>query len=237
MSMTYLDITNEALRTVNETPMSEQQFINARSIQAEAKNAVSKIYLEINAASKEWPWLLADSAPNSTSVKTVVPAGQQRITIPESYNYVDMHSFYITDKIDGTSTEQTISQSLSMISHSEWIQRFRDEDFHESGNRELPRHVFMFPTKEYIGITPIGDKDYQIQYDAWGVPLELTNPNDIIPFPRQYRPVILRGVAMDLATFKGDTAAANRHGEAYLSLLNTMRHDLLIKQTLRIRAV
>ena len=237
MSMTYLDITNEALRMINEIPMTEQQFNNARSVQSEAKRAVSRAYSEINAASQEWPWLLADSATNSTSVSVVVPAGVQRIAIPESYNFVDMDSFYITDKIDGTSTKQTVSNALTMISHSDWVRELRNNDFHESGTRELPRYVFMYPTKEYIGISPIGDKDYQIQYDAWGVPVSLTDPNDIIPFPRQYRPVIVIRAAYYLATFRAETAAANGHREEYITLLRMMKHDLLSKQTLRMRAV
>lgn len=238
MTMTYLEITNEALRiAANETPMSEQQFNNARSIQSAAKSAVNTAYLEINAESNEWPWLLADSAENTMSLNTVISAGEQRFSIPSNYNHIDMHSFYLTDKLVSSSTPREVSKTLPMITYDEWVRYYRDRDYKEDGDRGEPMYVFMYPNKEHIGITPKGLIDYRVEYNAWGVPTMLTDPNDVLPFPLQCKPVILTRAMYYLSNFMGDTDQKNAYQADYVRALAHMKQSLLNNQAIRMRAV
>ena len=55
---TFLDLTNRALRRLNEVELSSSDFSSARGIQASAKDAINSAILDLNRQQFEWPHLL-----------------------------------------------------------------------------------------------------------------------------------------------------------------------------------
>lgn len=237
MSLTYLEVTNEVLRTVNQTPMSEQQFINARSVQDHAKKTVNSVYLDITNSSREWPWLLSDTATDKMSVSVRVPTGSDRVSIPEAYTHVDWDSMYLTDKDLSTSDTRVVSRNLDKIDYDQWVRHFRERDYKEDGQRGSPEFVFMYPMKDTIGLSPVTDKEYTVQFNAWVVPPELVQPTDVIPFPRRWAPVLVAGASTQLALFLNNAQVAGFFKDRYENSLRHMRQELLHEQSTTMRAI
>ena len=57
MATTYLDLTNELLREMNEVVLTSSNFASALGIQAHAKDCVNRAYLDIVLEEPQWPFL------------------------------------------------------------------------------------------------------------------------------------------------------------------------------------
>ena len=55
---TYLSLTNELLRRLNEVTMDSTDFPNAKNIQALAKDAINNAIREVLHSAQEWPFTL-----------------------------------------------------------------------------------------------------------------------------------------------------------------------------------
>lgn len=241
MALTYLEVTNIVLREVNEVPMSEQQFINARGLQQFAKQAVNRAYLEITNSSREWPWLRAETAAGIASVTTRVSTGQSAVSVDQSlYTHIDWDSIYLTEKdltdpLDTSEREQSVN--LKKIEYDDWVHEYREDDLREGRTGATPKYVFMHPDKHTIGLSPVPDKDYTIQYNAWNVPTFLTEPLDELPFPDRWYTVLVARARYYMWLFReNDRQAAFAKGDYDLSL-REMQRELLGQQVAHIKAI
>ncbi|OUU16187.1 MAG: hypothetical protein CBB97_23265, partial [Candidatus Endolissoclinum sp. TMED37] len=53
---TFLDMTNEVLRRINEVPIAESDFSTTRNIQGLAKDAVNNSIRHILQSAQQWPF-------------------------------------------------------------------------------------------------------------------------------------------------------------------------------------
>jgi hypothetical protein len=60
MATTYLDITNEALRELNEIPLTSANFANATGIQKFVKDSVNKSIFDIANEEPQLPFFAAN---------------------------------------------------------------------------------------------------------------------------------------------------------------------------------
>lgn len=239
MSLTYLDLTNIVLREVNEVPMTDQQFVNSRGLQQFAKQSVNRAYLELTNSSREWPWLREKT---NTSQRVVIPVleGQAMYPIDTSkYTQVDWETMYITDKdleTNDPSVVREISQTLQKLDYDHWVSRFRDQDVREDNDGNVPRYVYMSTDKETIGISPVPDQDYWLEFDAWKVPGFLENPLDELPFEDKWYTVIVSRARYYMWLFRENPQQASFAKNDYELALSQMKHELLGQQTIRMRA-
>lgn len=240
MALTYLDLTNIVLREVNEVPMTEQQFINSRGLQQFAKQSVNRAYLELTNSSREWPWLREKT---NTSQRVVIPllAGQANYPVDTSlYTQLDWDTMYVTDKDLVTNdplVTREVSKNLIKLDYKEWVQRFRSEDLREDNTGNTPDYVYMSTDKETIGISPVPDKNYWLEFDAWRVPGFLENPTDELPFEDKWFPVIVSRARYYMWLFRENSQQASFAKNDYEISLAQMKHELLGQQTIRMRAV
>ena len=57
MAATYLEITNELLRELNEVPLTSATFAGAIGVQQHIKDCVNRAYLDIVNEEPQWPFL------------------------------------------------------------------------------------------------------------------------------------------------------------------------------------
>ena len=57
MAKTYLQLTNELLRELNEVVLTSSNFASAIGIQAHAKDCINRAYLDIVTEEPKWPFL------------------------------------------------------------------------------------------------------------------------------------------------------------------------------------
>ena len=117
---TYLNLTNELLRELNEVELTSATFATAVGIQQHTKDAVNRSYLDIVNEEPQWPFLAAaesgatDPMYGNVYVETV--ANQRWYELKESssditndYGYVDWDNFLLTTVgVSGESSPYTI---------------------------------------------------------------------------------------------------------------------------------
>ncbi len=83
---TYLSLTNELLRRINEVEMDSTTFETARNIQALAKDAINASVREILNQGQEWPFLIV-TYPQTATI------GTAEYAFPADCSSVDWDSF------------------------------------------------------------------------------------------------------------------------------------------------
>lgn len=218
---TYLALTNELLRRLNQTTVSEADFPSVRSIQATAKDCIRAAVAEISAKEKEWPF-------QYMSGTQLLVVGQNEYSLPVDCKSPDWESFYIQkDDILGVTT-----QSLRMISRDEWLQKYRSIDYDNPDGIEPPRYVFDSSVGGVrgFGVTPIPDQAYTVKFEYYALETELSAYSDEVRIPKQYDFVILNGALKHFYMSKDNTQQGQVWMGEFDKTLNQMRHDLIPKK-------
>ena len=213
---TYLSLTNELLRRVNEVEIDSTTFDTARNIQALAKDAVNTSVREILNQGQEWPFLLV------TQTQATV-AGTAEYSFPADCSSVDWDSFYIRQLVDQTN----VPQKLEVMPYTEYLRHYRGRD--ESGgtaSRESPRRVYMTQDSKF-GLTPPPDKEYTIEYKYWSFPSEMSLSADVCIVPDRFKGVIIDGGLMFLMMFRSNEQSATIHKDKFDNGIRTMRRLLM----------
>jgi hypothetical protein len=213
---TYLSLTNELLRRVNEVEMDSTTFETARNIQSLAKDAVNASVREILNQGQEWPFLLV------TQTQTTV-AGTAEYSFPADCSSVDWDSFYIRQRVDQTN----IPQKLEQMPYVEFLRHYRGRD--DSGGtaaQESPRRVYMTQDSKF-GLTPPPDKDYVIEYKYWSFPSDMSLHSDACVIPDRFKGVVIDGGMMFLLMFRSNEQGATIHKEKFDNGIRTMRRLLM----------
>lgn len=213
---TYLSLTNELLRRINEVEIDSSTFDTARNIQALAKDAINASVRQILNQGQEWPFLLVTQTQLTT-------AGTSEYSLPADCSSVDWDSFYIRQLVDQTN----MPQKLEVMPYTEYLRHYRGRD--ESGGtaaREAPRRVYMTQDSKF-GLTPPPDKEYTIEYKYWNFPSEMSIFSDVCIIPDRFKGIIIDGGSMFLMMFRSNEQAAAIHKDKFDDGIRTMRRLLM----------
>jgi hypothetical protein len=213
---TYLNLTNELLRRLNEVVIVEEDFAAARNIQALAKDSINASIREILHAAQEWPFTL------TTYTETLV-AGTNQYSFPADTSSVDWDSFYL--KI--LTSANNSPARLSLLTYDEYLSRYRpDEDTSGEGGYSPP--AFVYQTQELkFGVTPIPDAAYEVEYKYWSFPSDLTASDDVTIIPDRFKNVIIDGALAYLMFFRSNEQSAVIHREKFDQGIRMMRRILM----------
>jgi len=131
MATTYLDITNEVLRELNEVPLTSANFANAKGIQKFVKDAVNKSIFDIANQEPQLPFfavnLSGETDPFYGNVTVATTAGTRwyklksdSSSITTDYASIDWDDFYVTTiNVDGE-TSPYVSKGLKFLTLDDW---------------------------------------------------------------------------------------------------------------------
>ena len=198
MPSTYLNLCNQVLRRLNEVELTENDFANARGVQALVKDSVKNAVAKINQSEFEWPF-------NSASYTQTLTQGQSEYTWPTFLKSADWNSFQIS-KNDALGVGY---KHLTPINRDDWYRLHRDDDYN-AGNlgRGVPENVFASHGQGY-GVTPSPDAAYQIRFNYFLNYTDLTNASDTTRIPETFDAVLVEGALYFLYMFK-DTLEASQ---------------------------
>jgi len=139
MATTYLQLTNELLRELNEVALTSANFSTAIGIQQHVKDCVNRAYLDIVTEEPTWPFLaVAESGTvnpyyGNVSVDTVAgtrwyelkPSSNSLVT---DYGYIDWDNFYITTAGLNDATSPFTSRNLKFTTIEEFKDFFRPQE-------------------------------------------------------------------------------------------------------------
>ena len=241
MATTYLDLTNEALRELNELPLTSANFTNAIGIQKFVKDSINKSIFDIANEEPQLPFF-ASNVSGSTdpfygNVTVATTAGTRWYTlksgssnITTDYASVDWDDFYLTTiNVDGE-TAPFVSRGLKFLTLADWKRYYRDSenaDDADSQNYGEPRFVIKSPDNRKLGLSPIPDKVYNIHFYAFVKPTALVDHGDTIVLPEQYSNVITARVRYYIWQFKESPQQAAFALDDYKKGMKHMKSNLM----------
>jgi len=244
MATTYLDLSNEVLRELNEVVLTSGTFASATGIQGFVKDAINKSLFDVANAEPQLPFFSAgvsgSTDPFYGNVTVATVAGQRWYTLKASsssitsdYAAVDWDDFYITTiNVSGESAPYT-STGLKYLTLSDWKRYYRDAENADDADTQSygePKYVYKSPDHRKFGLSPIPDKVYNVHFYAFEKPTALSAYNDTIPMPEQYSNVLTARTRYYVHQFKENIQQAAMALDDYKKALRHMKSNLINPQ-------
>lgn len=218
---TYISLTNELLRRLNEVTIPDEDFAGVRNIQALAKDAINNAVRHIIQIAQEWPFTL------TTYMQTMV-ADQREYSIPSDFSSVDWESFYLKRN----DTFGNDAAQLPVVSYNEYIRYYRPED--DSGASGVPKRVYQTQDGKF-GVSPNPDNAYEIEYKYFLFPDSMVSKDDVCIVPERFSHVVIDGAMMYMMRFRSNDQSAQVHRQEFEEGIRAMRR-LLIDDYLTVRS-
>tara|TARA_R110000796_G_scaffold238026_1_gene358254 strand:- start:1693 stop:2403 length:711 start_codon:yes stop_codon:yes gene_type:complete len=207
---TYLELTNELLRRLNEVQMDSSEFDTVKNVQSLAKDTINSSVREILQDAQEWPFTLV-------TYEQALSAGTGTYAFPADFSKADWDTFYLT------TTNNSSPRLLSTLSYEDYIKNYRPEnDGAGAGGYDKPTNVYT-TQEDKFGVTPVPDVAYKIEYRYWKFPADLTNGDDVCIIPDRFKHVVLDGAMMYMMHFRSNEQSAQIHSAKFAAGINIMR--------------
>jgi len=241
MATTYLTLTNELLRELNEVVLTSANFSSALGVQAHAKDCINRAYKDIVMAEPQWGFLATgesgatDPFYGNVYVETVAGTRWYELkaassSITTDYGSVDWDNFYLTTiGVSGESAPYT-SQNINFVTLEEWKDHKREDENIDDADSQAwgePKFIIRSPDSRKFGLSPIPDKVYRAWFYAWDLPTALDAHGDAIVFPDVYSPVLMARSRYHFHQFKDAPQQAAFALEDYKKGLKQMRSSLM----------
>ena len=241
MATTFLLLTNELLRELNEVALTSSTFSSAIGVQQHAKDLINRAYLDIVTEEPKWPFLaVAESGatdPNYGNVYLETVAGTRwyelkpaSSSITTDYGAIEWDHFLLTTVgVSGESAPYTM-RNLRYTTIEEWKDYFRiaqNQDDADTQNFGVPDRVIKSPDNRKFGLSPIPDKVYNVHFYAFTKPTALSAHDDTIVLPEQYSNVITSRARYYIWQFKESPQQAAFALEDYKKAIKYMKSNLI----------
>jgi hypothetical protein len=244
MATTYLTMTNEVLRELNEVQLTSSNFSSAVGIQAFVKESINRSLNDIANQEPQLPFFAA-AASGSTdpfygNVTVASVAGQRWYTlkagsssITTDYASIDWDDFYITTISVSGESAPFVSKGLKFITLADWTRYLRDSENADDADAQTygePKYVIRSPDNRKFGLSPIPDKVYNVHFYAYDAPTALSAHGDAIVLPDQYASVITARTRYYVHHFKESLQQAAFALDDYKKGMRTMNSNLINPQ-------
>ena len=241
MATTFLELTNELLRELNEVVLTSSTFSSAVGIQAHAKDCINRSYLDIVNEEPQWPFLATgesgatDPMYGNVSVDTVAGTRWYELkaassSIINDYGSIDWDNFYLTTVSVSGESAPYVSKNLRFVTIEKWKDFRRARENADDADQAVggePNLVIRSPDSRKFGLSPIPDKVYKVWFFAYDLPTQLSAHSDAIVFPDLYKTVILSKARYYTNQFKDNPQMAAFALEDYKKGLKSMRENLI----------
>jgi hypothetical protein len=224
MATTFLNITNDVLRELNEIELTSATFASAKGIQNFVKESINKSLNDIANEEPQLPFFAVAASggtdPFYGNVTVASVAGTRWYTlkagsssITTDYSSIDWDDFY-----------------LSFLTLEDWTRYYRNSensDDADSQNYGEPQYVIRSPDHRKFGLSPIPDKVYNVHFYAYSAPTALSAYSDEIVLPDQYANVITARTRYYVWQFKESPQQAAFALDDYKKGMRQMKSNLI----------
>jgi len=219
---TFLSLTNELLRRLNEVQIDQADFANVKNVQALAKDAINSAIRQMLQDAQEWPFTLV------TYEQTLV-AGTNAYNFPADYSKADWETFYIKQ----LTSENNTPKKLNLITYDQYLTYYRSvEDLSGETGRTDPDYVYMTQDTKF-GVTPVPDASYVVEYRYWKYPADLITFDDTAIIPDRFKHVVIDGAMMYMMLFRSNEQSATLHSQKFEDGIKMMRR-LVVDQSVNV---
>jgi hypothetical protein len=225
MAYNYLGLVNDLALRLNETQLTSSNFSTSSGVHSAFKEAVNSSIRHINQSHYFWPY-------NHNLETEILSAGVSRYSIPENAKTVDFNSFRVNRN---TTLNVGESRQLTQITYSEYLTTYLDQEAETDTTKGgVPRNVVRTPDQQFI-IVPMPNAAYEIDYEYYMVPVDLSAYDDIPTIPEQFRHVIIDGAMYYAYLFRDNVEMAGMSQNKFDNGIKQMR-SLLINEYAYFRA-
>ena len=244
MAKTFLTLTNDVLRELNEVVLTSSNFGDATGIQAFVKNSINKSINDIANEEPQLPFFSAgasgetDPFYGNTTVATtagtrwyLLKDGSRDIT--SDFASIDWDDFYITTISASGESSPFVSKGVRFLTLDEWTRYYRDSENSDDASTQAygePVYVIRSPDHRKFGLSPIPDKVYNVHFYGYNKPTELSAFGDTIVLPDQYANVITARARYYVWQFKESPQQAAFALEDYKKGMKQMKSNLINPQ-------
>ena len=241
MATSFLTLTNDVLRELNEIELTSATFANAKGIQNFVKNSINKSINDIATEEPQLPFFAVaasgetDPFYGNVTVPSVagtrwylLKSGSSSITT--DYSSVDWDDFYLTTINVSGETTPYVSQGLKFITLDDWTRYLRDAENNDDADTQQygqPKYVIRSPDHRKFGLSPIPDKVYNVHFYAYSAPTALSAYSDEIALPDQYSNVITAKARYYVWQFKESPQQAAFAMDDYKKGMRHMKSNLI----------
>ena len=219
---TFLNLTNELLRRLNEVQVDQSDFSSVKNVQALAKDSINSSIREILQDAQEWPFTLV-------TYEQTLTAGTGKYNFTDDYAKADWDTFYINKLI----SEGNTPRKLSLLTYDQYLSKYRAvEDQSGEGGRTDPYFVYM-TQEEKFGVYPVPDASYVVEYKYWKYPADLVAYSDIAIVPDRFKHVVIDGAMMYMMMFRSNEQSAQIHSLKFKNGIEMMRR-LVVDQPVNV---
>lgn len=212
MAYNYIGLVNDVNRRLNEVELTSGNFASAKGFYSLIKDSVNAAIRDINQTHHEWPF-------NHELEEITLTAGVTRYAFPTDASTIDFDTFRIKE----SSTLGNNTERLSIVSYEDYLSNAIDQEYGDNtSKRKIPESVFHAPSLQW-GVTPPPDKDYEIAYEYYKVPVDLVNDTDVPTIPERFRHVINEGSMYHAYMFRSNEQAASIAKSKFEEGLKRMR--------------
>ena len=241
MATTYLDLTNEVLRELNEIPLTSANFSSAVGLQQFTKDAINKSIFDIANEEPQLPFFAVgesggtDPFYGNVTVATVACTRWYELkasssSVQDDYASIDWDDFYLTTINVSGESAPFVSRGLQFLNLADWKRYYRDsENIDDAGSQAYgePCRVIKSPDGRKFGLSPIPDKVYNVHFYAFEKPTKLSAHGDTVVFPEQYTNVITAKSRYYVWQFKESPQQAAFAMDDYKKALRSMKSNLI----------
>lgn len=211
MASTYMNLTNNLLRRLNEVEITESDFLSVKNIQATAKDCILDALREINTMRIDWPF-------NAVEHTESLVVGTEEYAWPTTFIAADWNSFQIQQD-DSLNVNHRV---LFPISREEWYEKYRDKDY-DASTDGISTPVYVFPAHgQGFGLSPSPDETFTLKYRYYKTPEDPSAFDDEITIPTRFDYVVLAGALYHLNLFKENSQGAKMAEERFNRGLSNM---------------
>jgi hypothetical protein len=214
---TFLDLTNQLLRRLNEVEIAQADFPSVRGVQATAKDAIKNSIAKINQAEYEWPF-------NAVEHTQILAVNQEDYSWPQYFKVPDFNSF----QLQPSSSLGTTATQLKFIDRDFYYKNYKDLDDNATAGRGVPEYVAEGFGNGYT-ITPSPDQAYTIKFRYYQNHNDLIAYSDVTRIPDTYDNVIVEGALMQMYMFRDNMEAAGISAQLFQQGVKEMQGILMNK--------
>jgi len=213
---TFLNLTNELLRRLNEVQIEAESFSAVKNVQALAKDAINSSIREILQDAQEWPFALI-------TYEQTLTAGTGQYAFPADYSKADWDTFYV----NRLTSEGNLPRKLTLLTYDQYLSSYRSvEDVNGEGGRNDPLFVYLTQESKF-GVHPVPDAAYVVEYKYYKFPADLTTHSDTALIPDRFKHVVIDGAMMYMMLFRSNEQSAQLHSQKFKEGIDMMRRLLL----------
>jgi hypothetical protein len=223
MAYDFLGLVNAVNRRLNEVELTSANFASATGFYSQAKDAVNASIRYINQSEYFWPF-------NHTTQELTLTANTSRYAFPVDTKVINFTTFRIKEN----STLGNSTTRLTEIAYEDYLDKYVAQEYNSTSGQGVPTQVAQSPDLKFI-MTPEPDKAYELVYEYYSFPTDLSAATDVSSIPERFQHIIVDGAMHYGYLFRGNTQDAMVAKEKVDEGIKHMR-SMLINRTPYVRS-